>query len=101
MLRNRYWFNLETSEWEAKRFPPNNLYVAENDNMYFFRGKPTLFGNPICTTEGGCEYLEVDQYDPDSNKWIKLGNLLENKGLQTVVEVLGISPIWLKLFDSF
>ncbi len=87
MLRNGYWFNLETLEWEVKRFPPNNLYVQEIDSLYYFRGKPTVFGSPVCEGGGTCKYIEVNQYDSETDRWNKLGNLIESRGFQGVVEV--------------
>ncbi len=87
MLRNGYWYNLETQEWEVKMFPPNNLYVQEIDSLYYFRGKPTIFGSPVCEGDGTCSYVEVDQYDPDTDTWNKLGNLIESRGFQAVIEV--------------
>ncbi len=87
MLRNGYWFNLDSLEWEVKMFPPNNVYVTEADSLYSFRGMPTIFGSPVCNSEGDCEYTEVMQYDNDDDEWNSLGYLLESRSFQAVIEV--------------
>ncbi len=87
MLRNGYWFNLNTEEWEAKKFPPNNPFVSEADAMHYFRGEPTVFGSPVCNSEGHCYYTEVIQYNPIYDRWDSIGTISESKQFHEVVEV--------------
>ncbi len=90
MIRNGYWFNLDSKEWESKRFPPyTDVAFIEPDAMYNFRGKPTIFGNPLCGDEGACEFTEVLQYSSDTNTWESLGKLLQSRLYHEVIEVPG------------
>ncbi len=81
MIRNGYWYNLATSEWVAKRFPPypriGDYELA--DALYSFRGSPTIFGSPVCDEKGECEYREVLWYDRDDDIYVSLGNMREQR----------------------
>ncbi len=80
MLKNGYWFNLESLEWESKRFPPNPPFVPDlTDALYSFRGSPTFFGSPVCDENGECEYREVLWYDSDRDIYYSLGNMNEQR----------------------
>ncbi len=81
MLRNGYWFNLETREWEARRFPPSMDIVADPNALFTFRGAPTFFGGTVCDEDGYCEYREVQQYDSDQDLWITIGSMMESRSL--------------------
>ncbi len=87
MLRNGYWFNLEKEEWEPKEFPPNNVFETDTDSIYYFQGKPTIFGGAACDLEGNCSYTEVIQYDPELDLWDSIGTISESKQFHEVVEV--------------
>ena len=52
LLRSGFWFNLRTEEWEQLRFPPYFEFARAPNAMYSFRGKPTVFGNTVCDSEG-------------------------------------------------
>ncbi len=80
MLKNGYWFNLESLEWESKRFPPNPPFVQDiTDALYSFRGSPTFFGSPVCDENGECEYREVLWYDLNRDIFVSLGNMIQQR----------------------
>ncbi len=61
--------------------------VPDADAIYNFRGKTTIFGAPSCDSDINCKYDEIIQYDPDDDRWVKLGNMLEPRLLHAVIEV--------------
>ncbi len=87
LIRNGFWFNLETETWEAKRFPPLVTISEEPNALFSYQGRPTMFGSPICDGEGNCEYKEVLQYNEVSDTWDSLGSMVENRQLHYVIEV--------------
>ncbi len=89
MLRNGFRFNLETETWEAQRFPPHIMIngVADADALFSFRGRPTVFGHPVCDGAGDCEYKEILQFNELSSSWDTLGMMLDNRQLHEVIEV--------------
>ncbi len=101
LLQNGYVYDIEASTWDTVAFPPNNPIVQEANSAFSFRGRMTIFGNPVCDGDGQCEYREVLQYDPDGNAWVSLGKMVMDRRLHEVVEVpaewcdlaLGESPL--------
>ncbi len=87
LLRNGYWFNLETETWEQRRFPPYAMFFTEPNAITSFRGKPTVFGNTVCDDAGSCTYSEVVQYDPETDSWDSLGQMSVGRAFHTVIEV--------------
>ncbi len=84
MLRNGYWLNLETHEWESRRFPPKTDLTLASNTLFTFQGMPTFFGGTACTDDGICEYKEVQQYDAGRDLWITLGNMRESRSYHEV-----------------
>ncbi len=89
MLQNGYWYDITEQTWQAARFPPypQEPNVPEPEALFNFRGRPTIFGNPSCDSQGECVYLDVIQYNPGTNSWDNLGEMLHSRELHTVVEV--------------
>ncbi len=55
--------------------------------MTSFRGKPTVFGNTVCDSEGECIQEEVIQYNVETDSWERIGELLHYRGFSAIVEV--------------
>jgi len=93
MLRNGFWYHLKEQRWVQQRFPPHSLLdnVPDSDALHLYRGRPTFFGSPFCSENGDgqieCRYTEINQYDPDLNDWVKLGDMLQGRGTHEVIEV--------------
>ncbi len=88
MLANGYWWDIEADTWQAARFPPYpRVPDLATPDVFGWRGRPTVFGNPSCDGEGNCEYVDVVQYDPEGDSWVNLGKMSESKRYQAVVEV--------------
>ena len=63
------------------------LIVVDKVAMWSYQGKPTIFGNPVCDDEAHCENKEVIQYDPESDSWVMIGQMLESRTYHAVIEV--------------
>ncbi len=86
-MRNGFWFNLATLQWQAKRFPPYTDLTEEANALFSYQGRPTMFGSPMCDGQGNCEYKEVLQYNEVTDNWDSLGSMAEGRQLHEVVEV--------------
>ena len=75
-IRHGYWLDLETTTWYKKAAPPFYQTTNNPNNMFTFRGLPTIFGSPTCNDNGYCANDRVIQYDPVTDKW----NYLEDMG---------------------
>ncbi len=71
--------------------PPLNYLSANRppNAMYRFRELPTIFGFPQCDDRGECPYIDVLQYQADTDSWVNLGSLLEEARSHLVIEVPG------------
>ncbi len=88
--RYGFWLNLNSLQWEKKALPPyrvQGLAVRPPNEMWSFRGRPTIFGFPICNNEGVCFQQGILQYDPQSDSWEEIGTLREPRAFQEVIEV--------------
>jgi len=97
LLRNGFWFDLSDHIWEQTKFPPTYADVPIPNALFFFRGKPYIFGNSECDNEGNCEYTGIYYYNSEQNIWLKEGQMLQPRAGHTVVEVSG----HLQLFNKF
>ncbi len=62
LLKNGFWYDIERNTWEERAYPPDANFLLESPpNEYSFRGMMTIFGNPLCDSEGYCEYQDVVQ----------------------------------------
>ncbi len=87
-IRTGHWLNLDTLQWEARAGPTYNPLAGEVPNdMWSFRGRPTIFGNPFCDEDFNCVNTEVLQYDPEADAWAPIGYLSEGRYYHEVVEV--------------
>ena len=82
-----YWFDLEDKTWSYQTVTPLPFLRQEANAMFTFRGKPTIFGNAKCGTDGACPYKGVVQYDAETDKWIDLGDMLIERQMHSIVEV--------------
>ena len=88
-LRYGYWLNLNTRQWELKSPPPHYPLDRLPNNMFKFRGKPTMFGSLECDSDATCDATEIVQYQPATDEWIHIGSMSEHKTFLDVAEVPG------------
>ena len=89
MTRWGYFFDMQAKNWTKKANPPVNAISGMTNAMWTFRGRPTIFGHPVCDNDGMCENKEVWQYNPDKDMWEHLGDMLHSRTYTTVIEVPG------------
>ena len=90
MTTHGYWFNIHRKRWETKTPPPFYHKLPVPNGLVNFRGKPTIFGNLVPNGNATAwENTAVDQYDPDSDSWVRLGHLKQPREYHTVIEVPG------------
>ena len=83
-----YYIDLETRNTTKVAYPPWEAIDGPlPNNMFTFRGKPTVFGFTRCDEEGNCEDDRVLQYDPKADEWRFIGNILGERRDVEVVEV--------------
>ena len=87
MTDSGFWYNLNRLEWEPKQAPPRHPWAIYPGQIRSFRGRPTVFGQPVCNIDGTCEYKMIYQYDPFNDQWIKLGEMTDSKLYFDYVEV--------------
>ncbi len=88
LLKSGFWYDIERRTWEEMAFPPDSDFIVESPNSAFsFRGKMTIFGNPLCDSEGNCRYADVVQYDEVENVWMSIGNMIMSREGLDVIEV--------------
>ena len=87
MTRYGYFFDISTQTWTKKADPPVVSIAGVTNALWTFRGKPTIFGHPVCDDVGRCEFKEVWQYDPDMDIWEPIGEMLHSRTYTTVIEV--------------
>jgi len=87
MLWNGYWFNFATEQWAGVRSPPYPSFVDKFRSMHSWRGRATIFNNPICDENANCLNEDVIQYDPDEDKWVTLGKLRHPRRNYEMLEV--------------
>ena len=88
-LMQGYFFNLVDMKWELKKEAPYNPITGPPRALFEFRGLPAVFGHPVCGADGECYEKDVIQYDPDSNDWIRIGEMAEARSFHEVVKVPG------------
>ena len=82
---NFYNFNLGV--WEVKAELPEQTDNSNQNSMWTFRGRPTIFGAPFCTGLNECFYDQVIQYVWEDDEWVMLGEMREPRRLHEMVEV--------------
>ncbi len=83
--RYGYFFDLNATEWEKRAVPPYDSVARMPNEMFSFRGRPTVFGYPTCGSEGSCVNKDIVQYLAESDEWVKIGEMLETRTLHEVV----------------
>ena len=73
--------------WEQKHEPPFHPWGFESNQMYTWRGLPTIFGNPICDTNEECDYKRIVQYSPDRDEWINIGEAMFSRRFFDLIPV--------------
>ncbi len=87
MHNTGWWYDIAEETWQALRFPPYPEFETIPNNLYSFRGLPTIFGNSACNSEGECESLDIIQYNSDEDIWYTLGEMLHPRQYHEVIEV--------------
>ncbi len=87
LLSNGYWYSFSASVWQQKRFPPYAPLDRIPNELYTFRGRPTIFGAATCDGNGECEYTDVIQYMSEEDKWKSVGKMLHTRQFHEVIEV--------------
>ncbi len=79
MLRTGYWLDLETLEFTALTGPTYQPFQQSPlpNEMFSFRGRPTIFGNKRCDDDLNCVDDEVLQYDPEEDEWVPIGTMFQ------------------------
>ncbi len=85
--RYGFWLGLNSQQFEKVHEPPYHPWANVPNAMWSFRGRPTIFGNPVCDIEQNCLYNRVIQYVPESDEWIQLGTMTRSRTFHVIVEV--------------
>ena len=73
--------------WFKKAAPPYFQTTTNPNNMYTFRGLPTIFGSPTCNDNGFCATNRVIQYDPVADEWSYMADMSTARLYHEVIEV--------------
>ncbi len=92
-VRSGHWLDLRTLTWHLKATPPSRPSEEEEEEqaLWSFRGRPTVFGSPRCNGSGSssCSSVEVAQYSPEADRWEAVGRMRRPRTYHEVVEVPG------------
>ena len=89
LLRSGFFYQISDNTWHQKKYPPHIMIrgLADPNAMYSWRGRPTIFGSPMCDEEVNCEYKEINQYMSGRNEWVKIGEMNQPRVTHEVIEI--------------
>ena len=57
-----YWYDLSSGNFTKRASPAVDPTVDFPNAMWSFRGRPTIFGEPICAGDAECDKKGILQY---------------------------------------
>jgi len=86
-VRNGFFFDPSDNSWTQLEEIPTPSSTNRPNEMWSFRGLPTVFGAPSCGGLNDCTNDEVIQFSPDDNEWRSLGRMRRPRRFHEMVEV--------------
>ena len=87
LSRYGFYYRIADHTIHPMTTPPYPRHVQAPNCMATWRNKATLWGAPRCDGQGRCVPTAVWQFDHTAQVWVDMGDMLEPRVSQTVVEV--------------